>query len=167
MVIHDPWSTVQEEVHMHPDFVQGQRYFRQGDLQSALACFKSAQQSTAISHVYAHLYMSYLGLTQVLLKDVSGLNLCRRAAQEEGHRGEVFENLVRAELKLGHRKQACEALRRGMRLDKGNAGLRALREEMGMRRSPILTFLDRDNPLNRFLGKLTYRSRSGRGVAGR
>ena len=159
MVIQDPWSTVHEEIQLHPDFVQGQRYFRQGDLNSALACFKSAHQSTATAHVYAHLYMSYLGLTQVMLNDVSGLNLCRRAAQEEAHRGEVFENLVRAELKLGHRKQACDALRRGQRLDKGNAGLRALREEMGMRRSPCLSFLDRDNPLNRILGRLTYRSR--------
>jgi tetratricopeptide (TPR) repeat protein len=158
-MIHDPWSTVQEEVHLHPDFIQGQRYYRQGDLKSALLCFKAAHQSTDIAHVYAHLYMSYLGVTQVLLNDVSGLNLCRRAAQEEGHRGEVFENLARAELKLGHRKQACDALRRGMRLDKGNAGLRALREDMGVRRHPCLSFLDRDNPLNRLLGKITYRTR--------
>ncbi len=159
MVIQYPWSTVHEEVQLHPDFVQGQRYFRQGDLKSALTCFKSAHQSTPTAHVYAHLYMSYLGLTEVLLNDVSGLNLCRRAAQEEAHNGEVFENLVRAELKLGHRKQACDALRRGQRLDKGSAGLRALRDEMGMRRSPCLSFLDRDNPLNRVLGRLTYRSR--------
>lgn len=159
MAIQDPWSTVQAEIQLHPDFVQGQRHFRQGDLKSALACFKSAHQSTAPAHVHACLYMSYLGLTQVMLNDASGLNLCRRAAMEEDHLGEVFENLVRAELKLGHRKQACDALRRGQRLDKGNAGLRALREEMGMRRSPCLSFLDRDNPLNRFLGRLTYRSR--------
>lgn len=155
----DPWSTVRDEVHLHPDFVQGQRHYRQGDLKSALVCFKAAHQSTSVAHVYAHLYMSFLGVTQVMLGDVSGLNLCRRAAQEEGHRGEVFENLARAEIKLGHRKQACDALRRGMRLDKGNAGLRALRVEMGVRRNPVLSFLDRDNPVNRFLGRLTYRSR--------
>ncbi len=160
----DPWSTVQEEVLLHPDFIRGQGFYRHGDLKSALACFKSAYQSTALAHLYAHLYMSYLGVTQVMLGDVSGLNLCRRAAQEEGHRGEVFENLARAELKLGHRKQACDALRRGMRLDKGYAGLRALRTEMGVRRNPFLSFLDRDNPLNRFLGRLTYRSRRGPSV---
>lgn len=153
----DPWSAVHAEVQLHPDFIQGQRSFRQGDLKTALACFKSAYQATADEHVYAHLYMSYLGLTQVLLNDVSGLNLCRRAAAEETQRGEVFENLTRAELKLGHRKQACDALRRGLKVDRANASLKALREEMGMRRNPILGFLDRDNPLNRFLGKLTYR----------
>ncbi|MBI5462054.1 MAG: hypothetical protein HY941_07695 [Gammaproteobacteria bacterium] len=161
---HDPWSTVQEEVQLHPDFIQGHRYYRQGDLKSALVCFKAAHQSTALAHVHAHLYMSYLGVTQVLLNDVSGLNLCRRAALEEDHRGEVFENLARAEIKLGHRKQACDALRRGMRLDKGYAGLRTLREEMGVRRNPFLSFLDRDNPLNRFLGRLTYRLRRGQRV---
>ena len=154
----DPWSAVHAEVQLHPDFVQGQRSFRQGDLKTALASFKSAYQATADVHVYAHLYMSYLGVTQVLLNDVSGLNLCRRAAAEETQRGEVFENLARAELKLGHRKQACDALRRGLKIDRANPALKALREEMGMRRSPVLGFLDRDNPLNRFLGKLTYRS---------
>lgn len=157
----DPWSTLHDELQLHPDYVQGQREFSRGNLSSALASFKSAHQATDIAHVYAHLYMSYLGITQIFLNDVSGLNLCRRAAQDEMHRAEVFENLVRAELKFGHRKCACEALRRGLRVNPGHAGLRALSQEMGTRRSPCFTFLDRDNPLNRFLGKLSYRSHGG------
>jgi tetratricopeptide (TPR) repeat protein len=156
--MNDPWSAVHTEVQLHPEFIQGQRSFRQGDLKAALASFKSACHATADTHIYAHLYTSYLGLTQVLLNDLSGLNLCRRAAAEESRRGEVFENLARAELKLGHRKQACDALRRGLKLDRASPALRALREEIGVRRNPILGFLDRDNPLNRYLGKLTYRS---------
>lgn len=160
--MNDPWSTVQDDIQLHPDFVEGRQRFRQGDLAAALICFKAANQATVDHHVHAGLYMSYLGLTQVLLNDVSGLNLCRRAAQEEAHRGDVFENLARAELRLGHRRQACDAVRRGIKLDKTHAGLRDLRTEMGMRRPPALGFLDRDNPLNRFLGKLTYRSRRKR-----
>lgn len=155
----DPWSTVQDEIKLHADFVQGQRYFQQGDLAAALAGFKSAHQVTADHDVHSTLYMSFLGLVQVLLNDVSGLNLCRRAAREETHRGDVFENLARAELKLGHRKQAWDALRRGLKLDKGHAGLRALQIEMGARRHPALAFLDRDNLLNRLIGKFTYRPR--------
>lgn len=159
--MNDPWSSVHDEVQMHPDFVQGQRYFRDGDYPAALSCFKSASQVTTDTHAYASLYMSFVGLTQVMLGDVSGLNLCRRAGQEETHRGDVFENLARAELRLGHRRQACEALRRGIRADRGHAGLRNLRTEMGMRRSPPLSFLKRENPLNRMLGKLMYRGRRG------
>ncbi|MBU1191352.1 MAG: tetratricopeptide repeat protein [Gammaproteobacteria bacterium] len=159
--MNDPWSTVHDEVQMHPDFVQGQRYFRQGKYDEALSCFKSASQVTSDMHAYASLYMSFVGLTQVMLGDVSGLNLCRRAGQEETHRGDVFENLARAELRLGHRKQACEALRRGIKADRAHSGLRNLRTEMGMRRSPPLNFLKRDNPLNRMLGKLMYRNRRG------
>ncbi|HEY9198683.1 MAG TPA: hypothetical protein VIR60_04890 [Gammaproteobacteria bacterium] len=156
--MNDPWSAVHTEVQLHPDFILGQRSYRQGDLKTALQCFKSACQATADTHIYAHLYLSSLGLVQVLLNDLSGLNLCRRAAAEESRRGEVFENLARAELKLGHRKQACDALRRGLKVDRANPSLRALREEIGVRRTPVLRFLDRDNPLNRVLGKLTYRS---------
>lgn len=164
--MNDPWSTVHSDIQLHPDFMEGRRLFRQGNLPAALICFKAANQATIDHHIHAGLYMSYLGLTQVLLNDVSGLNLCRRAAQDENHRGDVFENLARAELRLGHRKQACDALRRGLKLDKTHTGLRDLRSEMGMRRPPALAFLDRDNPLNRFLGKLTYRPRNKR-TAGR
>lgn len=157
--MNDPWSTVQSDIQLHPDFIEGQRLLRKGNLPGALVCFKAANQATIDHHALASLYMSYLGLTQVMLNDVSGLNLCRRAAQEETHRGDVFENLARAELRLGHRRQACDALRRGLKLDKTHTGLRDLRSEIGMRRPPTLAFLDRDNPLNRFLGKLTYKSR--------
>lgn len=157
----DPSSTLQDEVQLHPDYVQGLRHFNRGNLILALASFKSAHQSTDIAHVYARLYMSFLGITQIRLNDVSGLNLCRQAAQEEMYRAEVFENLVRAELLFGHRRCACEAMRRGLRVNSGHAGLRALREEMGARRSPCFTFLDRDNPLNRIMGKLTYRLQRG------
>jgi tetratricopeptide (TPR) repeat protein len=158
----DPWSTVVSDTQLHPEYVEGRRFLRQGNLAAALACFKAANQSTVDSHIHASLYLSYLGLTQVMLNDVSGLNLCRRAAQEEAHRGDVFENLARAELRMGHRKQACEALRRGLKVESGHTGLRELRTEMGVRRPPALGFLDRDNPLNRFLGRLTYRPRRKR-----
>ena len=157
--MNDPRSAVHSEVPLHPDFVAGQASFRRGDLRSALRHFTSACQATAETHVHAQLYLSCLGLTQVMLNDVAGLNLCRRAAAEETRRGQVFENLARAELQLGHRKQACDAVRRGLRLDRGNASLMALRQEMGVRRRPVLSFLDRDNLLNRVLGKLTHRVR--------
>ncbi|MDV3237723.1 MAG: hypothetical protein LOY58_02575 [Gammaproteobacteria bacterium] len=159
--MNDPWASIQQEVQLHPDFLQGRRYVKQGDWASALGCFKAADQAASGVDVYANLYMSYLGLAQVQLNDVSGLNLCRRAAAEERVRGDVFENLARAELKLGHRKQACEAVRRGLRIESGHTGLRDLRLQMGIRRTPVLSFLGRDNPLNRFLGKLTYRPRRG------
>ncbi|MFN2309442.1 MAG: hypothetical protein ABR553_06865 [Gammaproteobacteria bacterium] len=160
------WAAEPSDIPLHPDFIAGQRYLKRGNLPAALSCFKAASQSTIVHHVYAPLYLSSLGLTQVLLMDVSGLNLCRRAAQEATRHGEVFENLARAELRLGHRRQACDALRRGLKLESTHAGLRELREEMGVRRPPILAFLDRDNPVNRFLGRLTYRPRRG-AVAGR
>ncbi|MBZ0070312.1 MAG: hypothetical protein K8I04_01060 [Gammaproteobacteria bacterium] len=159
--MNDPWASIHQEVQLHPDFLQGRRYVKQGDWVAALACFKTANQATSDLDVYANLYLAYLGLTQVQLNDVSGLNLCRRAAVEERARGDVFENLARAELKLGHRRQAREAVRRGLRVEPGHVGLRDLRIQMGIRRAPALAFLGRDNPLNRFLGKLSYRPRRG------
>ena len=157
--MNDPGSKVGSQVPLHPDFVEGQASFRRGDLKGALQCFRSAHLATAETHVHAQLYLSFLGLTQVLLNDAAGLNLCRRAAAQETRHGDVFENLARAELQLGHRRQAFHAVRCGLRMDRGNRALESLRREMGVRRRPMLGFLDRDNPLNRILGKLTYRVR--------
>ena len=63
--MNDPWSTVHSDIQLHPDFMEGRRLFRQGNLPAALICFKTASQTTIEHHVHAGLYMSYLGLTQV------------------------------------------------------------------------------------------------------
>lgn len=142
---------------LRPEYLQGRRYASLGDWDAALYCFKSATQAAPAGDAHANLYLSFLGLAEIQLNDLSGLNLCRRAAAAEQAHGAVFENLARAELRLGHRKQACAAIGRGLRVDDQHTGLRTLRLHMGVRRPPLLSFLPRDNPLNRILGKLTYR----------
>jgi len=108
-------------------------------------------------------YKSWHGLALVYSGDVSGLNLCRYAAAKEAIDATVFQNLVLAELKFRHRKRACATLKRGLSIDPKHRGLLKLRRNMGARRQPCLMFLDRNNPLNKWLGKMTYRRANGAG----
>lgn len=99
------------------------------------------------------------GLALVMVGERHGLALCREAAALALLFAEPHECLARAHLKLGQRREACAAIGRGLRIDPNHAGLRQLRLRLGVRRPPPLPFLDRDNPLNRMLGRLTYRRR--------
>lgn len=138
------------------------------DYELGLACYRKKQWKGAARHfaeadrkgghddLYLHLYMSYQGLCQVYDGDISGLNLCRRAASMETLQPRVFLNLALAELRLRHRKRACVAVRVGLSIDHTDPGLLRLRDKMGVRRTPFVPFLSREHLLNRWLGRYTW-----------
>jgi hypothetical protein len=69
----------------------------------------------------------------------------------------VYEHLARLELLLGSRRNALEALNRGLAVADGDRELRALRESLGRRRRPPVAFLGRSHPINVTLGRLLHR----------
>jgi hypothetical protein len=48
------------------------------------------------------------------------------------------------------------AVERGLKLDPDHPGLLTLQKEIGTRRRPVLRFLDRDHPVNVFLGRMRH-----------
>jgi Flp pilus assembly protein TadD len=107
-------------------------------------------------------YRSYYGLclstTKGKMKEA--LKLCRKACEDEFYNWEVWFNLGRVEREAGNCVKAHKALVRALRLQPRNQEIRKELEELGMRRPPMISFLGRDHPLNRFLGRLTYRTPS-------
>jgi hypothetical protein len=85
------------------------------------------------------------------------LRLCRQAAAFEARQASVFYSLAQAERHCQHRRQAYQALQRGLQIEPQHRGLLRLRQRMGVRRKPALGFLGREHSLNRWLGKLSYR----------
>jgi len=146
------------------EFLQGERQMRNGNWVEALADFSSAVRNASRDDPMKNVYVSYEGLALVHGNDRRGVLLCRRAAANETIHGDVFRNLARAELRLKNRRRACEAIQRGLSVESGHTGLRALRQRMGVRRSPAIPFLSRDHFLNRVLGQLTYRRARARVV---
>jgi len=134
----------------------GLAFYRRKQWSAAGKHFATAQRRCGRDDRYRQLYMAYHGLCLVCGGDISGLNLCRRAASIEVLEATVFLNLALAELRRKHRKRAWAAVQLGLRFDPMHLGLQALRHKMGVRRPPCVSFLKRENPLNRWLGRYTW-----------
>ena len=110
---------------------------------------------------------SYQGyLETVVNKQYSkGVNICREAIEaltEQMPLGKEFFlpvlylNLGKAYLAADKRKDAYESFKRGLEIDKNNEVLFNELKRLGIRKKPLLSFLSRSNPLNKYLGRLLY-----------
>jgi len=80
------------------------------------------------------------------------LALCSEAAKQEFFNPELYLNLARLHLEFGFKPEGVRYLRRGQMIDPGNESIAAAIVELGLRRSPVLSFLPRRHLLNRWLG---------------
>jgi Flp pilus assembly protein TadD len=103
--------------------------------------------------------MSWYGLTLVLVERNSnlGLNLCDQALRVEGPEPELLLNQARVHLALKQRERSVRAILRGLELWPDDPRFVAAKHAIGVRQPPVVTFLSRNNPLNRVLGRLRYR----------
>jgi Flp pilus assembly protein TadD len=103
--------------------------------------------------------MSWYGVTLVLVERNSSLGvlLCDQAVRVAGPTPELLLNQARVHLALNQRDRAVRPILRGLELAPDDPRLRCARDALGSRRAPVLTFLSRNNPLNRVLGRLRHR----------
>jgi tetratricopeptide (TPR) repeat protein len=113
--------------------------------------------------------LSYYGYLSACFvgKYRNGVESCKRAItlfEKKGLRGEntseqkiyavLYLNLGRACLAGGKKKDAIDALHKGLYFDKQNKELQAEVTKLGIRKYVPISFLDRSNPINAFFGKL-------------
>jgi hypothetical protein len=84
-----------------------------------------------------------------------GLSHCRNAVKVMFWDASVHEHLARVEIAAGQRKEALATIARGLSLAPENRELRGLRASLGVRRRPVVPFLERSNPINRWMGLLS------------
>lgn len=99
---------------------------------------------------------SYLGycIARCQGRKAEGARLCRHALKQEVFSSEIWHNLARIHMLQGDRRQAVEAVARGLGYDPDDTQLGRMQKELGRRRAPPLRFLSRSHPLNRALGRL-------------
>lgn len=104
------------------------------------------------------LFYSYLGygIARYQGKSEQGLTLCQRAVELDRYQPESYYFLAKLYLLLGDRRSAHEVVERGLEIDAGNHGLLRIKDDFGQRRSPLLPFLGRHHPLNRWLGRIRH-----------
>jgi len=126
--------------------------------------------------------LSYYGYLAAFLggKYRNGIESCKLAIvlfQKKALHGEegleerlqavLYLNLGRAYLAGGKRKDAFDALQKGLRFDRQNRELLAEVERLGVRKYVPLSFLDRSNPINALFGRLLRKTRDQTAEKGR
>ncbi|BDG01619.1 tetratricopeptide repeat protein [Anaeromyxobacter oryzae] len=144
-------------------FDEGQAAFVARDLSAAHSAFERAHRRDPRDPRF----MSWYGVTLVLVERNSNLGvlLCDQALRLAGADPELLLNQARVHLALNQRERAVRAVARGLELWPDDPRLALARDALGTRRSPVLPFLSRNNPLNRALGRLRHRWQRRHGPA--
>jgi tetratricopeptide (TPR) repeat protein len=134
---------------------RGKSLLADGRNGEALACFRAAHQIDRANPRYRSHYG--LGLALVERRLDKALELCRSAAKEEFYNPELYHNLARVHMAFGFKSEAIRYLRRGLMIDPANRALAEDLLRLGRRQLPVLQFLPRNHPVNRWLGRLRSR----------
>ena len=111
--------------------------------------------------------LSYYGcLESIVHKNYSyGIDTCKRAIEllnEKMPFGQDFFypifylNLGRAYLSSDDKKRAFEALQKGLSYDKDNKDILWEMTKLGKRKKPVIPYLKRTNPLNKYIGRILH-----------
>jgi tetratricopeptide (TPR) repeat protein len=112
--------------------------------------------------------LSYYGCLEAIInrKYADGIEICLKAITllDEGMSfgQEIFYptfylNLGRAYVVAKKRKEAVRAFKKGLTYDKENKDLLWEMSKLGRRRSPALPYLNRSNPLNKYIGMILHK----------
>ncbi len=130
---------------------------RQGDWKQGLIYLGRLTEAAERSSLPGQFY-SYLGyaIARCEQRVHEGVKLCRHAIKVEFYQPDNYLNLARTLLLANDKRGAVDAVQRGLKIDPHHQQLVELGRELGVRRAPVLSFLSRTNPINRFLGSLRH-----------
>jgi predicted Zn-dependent protease len=110
-------------------------------------------------------YVSYLGLAIAMVNNnfIEAIDMCDDAVRMKRSQPELYLNLAEVYRLAGKKEDAIETLTTGSKLTKRDPRVLEALRKMGMRKPPVLAFLDRKNFLNVQLGRLRTKVLSARG----
>ena len=133
-------------------FTMGMESLKNGDTGAALDYLEKA-----VSLERDPLYCSNLAICLAKEKREfkRAFSLCKEAIKKDPKNSLHFLNLGRVHLLANQKKDAIRIFNMGLRYGE-NRDIIAELNRFDRRRSPLIPFLDRGNPINKFLGKLLY-----------
>jgi tetratricopeptide (TPR) repeat protein len=137
---------------------EGVRLCREGQWQKGLERLREVAASSVDPAKLPGTFYSYLGfgMAQLHGRKEEGLKLCQRAIEIEFYQADNYFNLARMHAMMRHRREAVEAIEKGLKVDPEHRGLQQLHDEIGERSPPVLRKLPRAHFLNRLLGKVRH-----------
>ena len=129
-------------------FKKGLESLARNEWTAALASFEKA---AGLLNIPIHNSFLALCIARERGQTNKAVALCREALEAEPDNSILYLNMGKIYLMQGKTEEAIEILRKG--LTQGtNEQIIAELERIGNRRPPPLSFLNRDNPLNKYLG---------------
>lgn len=104
-------------------------------------------------------YLSYTGLLAALAEKrfADAESLCQEALGMKVNHAQLYLNLAEVYYQAGRTTDAIQTLEKGMVSAGRDFRIRRALEKIGVRRSPVLSFLHRSHPMNRTLGRWRHR----------
>lgn len=128
----------------------------------AIAALNHGSTLTALMHFEAAakqgmspLLKAYIGYCRALERREfrEGLMLCREATLEAPQNNKVWLLMGRTCLLAGQKRPAIQSFRRGLKAGSSPEIVAELKS-LGVRQNPVFQSLDRDHPLNKYVGQL-------------
>lgn len=137
------------------EFKEGMTQYQADYYARALGHFQKAVELDKTNATY----LSYLSLVVALAQKNY------EAAEQLGHTAlrmkrndpQLYLNLAEVYLKAGDKEDAVEALQVGLTYTKQDVRLKRALRKLGVRRPPVISFLERKHFLNRSLGKARHK----------
>ena len=138
------------------DFKEGVDLLKNGYAQAALGPLRRAFECEKRNPYY----LSFLGLSigRAERKWDQACELCEIAVQLKRSESQFHLNLAEVYQLAGRNSKAIDTLDAALELFGNDERLKRARSRIEKRRTPVLSFLNRDNVLNRKLGKLRHRA---------
>jgi serine/threonine protein kinase len=117
---------------------------------SAFVCalFKRNENPSDPHFLSSHAWL----LSQIRGREEQALQLARRIAEEYSTSPAVNLNLAKVLLVTGHKIEGLRLLKKLARVDSIEIKAQEVLEWLGVRRSPVFSFLNRSHPVNRLFG---------------
>lgn len=137
------------------EFKEGLRRLRDGRAKEALVCVRRALGSEPKNPFY----LSYTGLLAAVAEKrfADAELLCQEALGLKCNHAQLYLNLAEVYQQAGRLDDAVATLEKGLVSAGRDFRIRKALERVGVRRAPVITFLDRTHPLNVTLGRLRHR----------
>jgi len=129
-------------------FTKGIKALDRGEWPVALSCFENAAR---LNDTPTHNSFLALCIARERGQHKKAVTLCTEALEAEPDNSVLYLNLGKVHLLQKERDEAIRIFRQGLGRET-NAQIIAELDKLGSRRPPPLSFLKRDNPLNRYLG---------------
>lgn len=137
------------------DFKEGIRLLQEGFPTDAYERFHRALELEK----HNPYYLSFLGVSMGRAEHRwdTAVDLCKTALKMKRNEAQFHLNLAEVYSRAGNRDDAIEVVDQALTCFRGDARFKRVREDLGRRRSPVFSLLEREHVLNRFFGKIRHR----------